>query len=80
MGVELADKPRAEEGLNDTMQSDILAGMTRRDWMGLVGVLVGLTLLMMRVTALTAEANRPQGADHGCPAHEHCEEYRRTPC
>ena len=40
--------------------SDILAGMKRRGWMGLVGVLVGLTLLMMRVTALTAEANRPQ--------------------
>ena len=34
--------------------------MTRRDWMGLVGVLVGLTLLMMRGTALTAEANRPK--------------------
>ena len=40
--------------------SDIPAGMTRRDWMGLVGVLVGLTLLMMGGTALTAEANRPK--------------------
>ena len=40
--------------------SDILAGMKRRDWMELVGVLVWLTLLMMCGTALTAEANRPK--------------------
>ena len=35
-------------------------GIKGRDWMGLVGVLAGLTVLMMGGTALTAQANRPK--------------------